>query len=107
MFNPIYPFVDLGSGGNVLSYTRNVADILKKIDDKTVVIPGHGPLTDKQGLTAYHNMLKGTTAEVKTMKNAGLNLQQAQAKGLSDQWQPWNIGFIKEATWISFIYLSL
>jgi glyoxylase-like metal-dependent hydrolase (beta-lactamase superfamily II) len=107
MFDRMYPFVDLNSGGNVLSYTRNVADILEKIDDETIVIPGHGSLANKQGLIDYHNMLKGTTAEVKTMKRNGLSLDKAQEKGLSKQWSAWNKGFIKEATWISFIFLSL
>ena len=52
-------------------------------------------------------MLTGTTAEVKKMKAQGLTVKQCQAKGLSEQWKSWDVGFIKEDTWISFIYDSL
>lgn len=107
MFYPMFPFVDLGSGGNAVNYSKNVMAILKTVDDKTVVTPGHGPLTDKQGLASYSAMLNGTIAEVTAMKDQGLSLEQAQAKGLSDQWDSWGGGFIKEPVWISFIYGSL
>lgn len=107
MFYPMFPFVDLGSGGNAVNYSKNVMAILETIDDQTVVTPGHGPLTDKKGLASFSAMLNGTIAEVKAMNDQGLSLEQAQAKGLSDQWDSWGGGFIKEPIWISFIYESL
>ena len=30
---------------------------IKLVNDKTKVVPGHGPLTDKAGLIAYRTML--------------------------------------------------
>lgn len=107
LFYPMFPFVDLGSGGNAVNYSKNVMAILQTVDEKTVIIPGHGPLTDKQGLTSYSTMLNDTIAEVKAMKDQGLSLEQAQAKGLSEQWESWGNSFIKEPVWISFIYESL
>lgn len=107
MFNTMFPFVDISSGGNAVSLTNNIEQILATIDDKTTVIPGHGPVTDKQGLTAYLVMLQGTIAEVKAMQKSGLTLEQAQGKGLSQKWQTWNTGFIKQDNWIKFIYISL
>lgn len=107
MFYPMFPFVDISSGGNVLSYAKNVEAVLQGIDGNTIVVPGHGPLTDKQGLSDFSNMLNGTIAEVQSMKDAGLDLSAAQAKGLSKQWDQWNGGFIKQAAWISFIYASI
>ncbi len=107
MFYPMFPFVDLASGGNAISYAENVGKVLEAIDSETVVIPGHGPLTDKQGLMDFHTMLVSTIAEVKSMKAEGLSMKAAQAKGLSAKWKKWNVGFIKEPVWISFIYSSL
>ncbi len=107
MFNPFFPFVDFGSGGNVISYRDNVGQVLEKIDDKTIVIPGHGPVTDKAGLTAFYQMLNGTISEVKAMKSERISLEQAKKRGLSKQWEVWNIGFVKEDKWIEFIYQSL
>jgi hypothetical protein len=31
--------------------------VIKEIDDKTVIIPGHGQLSSKQDLVAYNIML--------------------------------------------------
>lgn len=107
MFYPMFPFVDLSSGGNALSYAENVAAILAKTEKDTVIIPGHGPITDRAGLTRYSAMLAGTIAEVTAMKEQGLSLQQAQEKGLDEKWLEWNGGFIKEPIWIEFIYQSL
>ncbi len=84
-----------------------MAQILKRIDDETRVIPGHGTMTDKQGLQRYHAMLTGTIEAVTTMRENGLTLQEAQEQGLSDQWQSWGEGLISEQAWIKFIYDSL
>lgn len=107
MFYPMFPFIDMASGGNAISFAKNVGTVLDKIDDKTTVIPGHGPLTDKTGLREFHHMLVSTIAEVNTMKATGLSLKEVQGKGLSQEWKKWNVGFIKEPVWISFIYSSL
>ncbi|MEE8059852.1 MAG: MBL fold metallo-hydrolase [Pseudomonadales bacterium] len=107
MFNLMFPFIDIASGGNAVAFTENISSIINQINDTTVVIPGHGPLTDKQGLVAYQQMLEGTISEVKMMKDAGATLEQIQSKGLSQQWKIWNNGFIKEKVWVLFIYNSL
>lgn len=106
MFYPMFPFIDLNSGGNALSYANNVAAILAKSNELSTIIPGHGPITDQAGLTRYSDMLAATIEEVRIMKGEGLSLPQAQEKGLGEQWQEWDTGFIKEPTWIEFIYQS-
>lgn len=107
MFHPAFPFVDIDSGGNAVALANNVGAILQRIDDETVVIPGHGALTDKAGVANYHQMLKGTIAEVRKMKADGMSLEQIKERGLASQWQAWGVGFIKEKIWITFIYKSL
>jgi cyclase len=107
MFYPMFPFVDIATGGNAISYAENVGRILKKVDNNTVVIPGHGPLTDKKGLTRFHQMLTGTITEVSAMKSSGMTLKQIQEKGLSKKWNEWTGGFINAPTWILFIFESL
>ena len=51
------PFVDVDSGGSLDGVIAAVEDVLSRIDDKTTVIPGHGKITDKQGLMAYLALL--------------------------------------------------
>jgi len=106
-FNGIFPFVDLDSGGRVSGMIARINDIMPMIDDKTQVVPGHGPLAHKQDLLAFQKMLIGTQAEVKRLLQEGKSLADIQKQGLSRQWQAWGKGFLDEKTWISIVVKSL
>ena len=106
-FNGFFPFVDVENGGDVKGMTRNVNAILKRIDDKTLVIPGHGQLSNKTELKAYVEMLESTTAYIEQQLENGKTVKQIQEKGLPEQWQSWGNGFINEATWIAIVADSL
>ena len=45
-----FPVADLDAGGNAYLILRNVERLIDMIDDDAVIIPGHGPLTDKAEL---------------------------------------------------------
>ena len=106
-FSGFFPFVDLDHGGNVLHMAENVKAVLAIINDKTKVIPGHGPLSSKSDLQDFYEMLIGTSAEVKNMKDQGLDLDQIKSKGLSKRWESWTDGFISTEVWIDTLYNSL
>lgn len=106
-FNGFFPFVDVQNGGSVKVMADNVSKILDMIDDKTIVIPGHGPVSDKAELTAFRDMLLGTYAEVKNMRVKGMNLGQIQLQGLSEKWQDWTDGFLSEQLWIGIVSSSI
>ncbi|MCB1667597.1 MAG: MBL fold metallo-hydrolase [Pseudomonadales bacterium] len=106
-FNGFFPFVDVDNAGNVLSVANSIAQILPLLNDKTVVIPGHGPIGSKQDLVAFHDMLLGTTAEVRQMKASGASLEEMQAKGLSEKWNAWTDGFLNTDAWIKIVNASL
>jgi len=105
-FNDSFPFVDLGSGGNVKSYAANVKVILDRIDDDTVVVPGHGPLANKADLIRFHDMIVTTSAFVESQLAKGMSKEAIVEQGLGDEWASWGKGFINEAAWISFIAAS-
>ena len=52
-FSGFYPFVDISHRGNVLNMAKNVKAVLSMVDNKTKIIPGHGPLSNKQGLQDF------------------------------------------------------
>ena len=106
-FAGIFPFVDVGSGGNVLNMAKNIKQVLQRIDDKTKIIPGHGPLSNKQDLQNFYDMLISTSAEVATMQAKGLALSEIQKRGLSKRWKKWGNGFLNEKKWISILHSSL
>lgn len=103
-FNERFPFIDLESGGDVDGYIANVEDLLDRITDDTVIIPGHGPLASKEDYRGFLTMLKETKAEVDTMKQQGMTLDEAKTKGLSEQWKDWSWSFINEERWITTLY---
>lgn len=107
MFNGFFPFVDLSSGGNVFGYTKNIEEIIKILPNDAIVIPGHGQVTDVEGLKKYYEMLVETTRFVKNEAAQGEELDDIQLEGLPRKWESWGNGFIQEEKWIEFIYNSL
>ncbi|MFK5893347.1 MAG: MBL fold metallo-hydrolase, partial [Pseudomonadota bacterium] len=106
-FSGFFPFIDIEHGGNVLNMAANVKTVLAIINDKTKVIPGHGPLSTKADLKDFYDMLLGTSAEVQKMIDKGLSLEQIKLKGLSQQWEPWTDGFLSTEVWMTIVYNSL
>ena len=49
------------------------------VTDKTIVIPGHGPVGNKAGLTEYHDMLVVIRNNVAELKKHGKFLSEAIA----------------------------
>ncbi len=107
LFNGMFPFVDIDNGGDVVHYTESVGKILKRIDEETVVVPGHGPLGNKEQLKAFHEMLEATTAEVREMIAEGLSKKEAQERGLDKKWESWGNGALSEKVWIGLVFDSV
>lgn len=70
-FNGWYPFIDISNGGSVEGMILSMEDILTKIDDETVIIPGHGAISNKQKMQKDLNMLKGVSKTVMVSKKSG------------------------------------
>ena len=103
-FKDGFPFVDLGSGGSVSGYIAAVEAVLARVDDASVIVPGHGAsLADKADLQRYRDMLATTSAAVRARLAAGENVDSIIEDGLGEEWAAWGTGFIDEAKWIGFI----
>jgi cyclase len=106
-FKDRFPFVDLGSGGSVQGMTAGVEKVLAQIPANAKVIPGHGDLSDVEGLKKFHRMLVETAAIVQKQLKAGKNLDQIQTAGLPPEWKEWGSGFITTKLWLETVYNSL
>jgi cyclase len=102
-----FPFVDIDAGGNVVSLTQNVGEIIKKLPSDVKIIPGHGPLSSLDDLKQFHSMLVETTEIIRAQKATGKSLDEIKKQGLPDQWKTWGSGFIKPDVWIELVYRSL
>ncbi len=107
LFAGMFPFVDLGAGGDVEGCIKNIETVLSRLPADAKVIPGHGPLSTVEDLKKNRYMLVETTGFIRAGIEAGKNLEQLQSEGLPEQWKSWAWNFIPEKTWIEIIYKSL
>ena len=77
--NAGYPFIDAGNGGTLDGIIHFCVETLKQIDKNTVVIPGHGPVTDYQGLANYIAMLSTLRDRMWVLIQAGASLEDVIA----------------------------
>lgn len=70
-FHSRYPYIDVNSGGSIDGYIKAVKNALMLIDDKTKIIPGHGPLSNKAEYTTFLEMLKELRANVQAEIDKG------------------------------------
>lgn len=106
-FNGKFPFIDLGSGGDVAGYIQNVEKILELTPDDAKIIPGHGPLATKSDLKAFREMLVETTAIIRKGIADGKTAGQLKAVGFPAKWKEWGTGFVNADRWIDTAYNSL
>lgn len=71
-----WPFIDVGSGGNAQPLLTSLARVIAMIDEETVVIPGHGPVTNRAGLVAYHAMVDEGIRRIAALRDEGQSLEQ-------------------------------
>jgi cyclase len=106
-FSGMFPFVDINSNGNVLNLSKNIGRILEMISENIKIIPGHGPLSTRNDLLKYHKMLEDSIGFVQKNIDDGMSLKKIQSIGLPTSLKEWESGFIKQDSWIEFIYKSI
>lgn len=98
--NAGYPFIDAGNGGGIDGVIEFCTRVLEVIDKDTVVIPGHGPITDYATLEAYVAMLSDVRGKIAGLIESGASLEDIYAaKPTADYDEKFgdNRGFINRA----------
>ena len=104
-FNGFYPFIDVNHGGSLKGMIKAVDTVLSLADETTKIIPGHGPLGDREQLTRYRQMLEIAYERLSKLKAEGKTAQEAvAAKPLADLDATWGNGLFKSDRWIELIY---
>ncbi|MFQ5983178.1 MAG: MBL fold metallo-hydrolase [Woeseiaceae bacterium] len=108
LFNRMFPFIDLDSGGTVPGYIAGQEKILSMADAETKIISGHGPLASKADLQASHDMLVDALALVKKLVDAGrLEAEVLAENPLAPYHDDWNWSFITTERMTQTLYRSL
>jgi len=108
MFNKLFPFIDLDSGGSVSGFIAAQKKIIAIADDETKIIPGHGVLANKADLQAAVDMLEDAQARVRALVDAGKSQEEVIAENpLADYEDDWTWEFITAERMTATIYRSL
>lgn len=103
-----YPFIDLSSGGSIDGMIAAADQALAVVNEKTKIIPGHGPLSDMAGLRKYRTMLAAARDRVKKLVDAGKTFDEVKAaKPLADYDEELGKGFMKPEMFLQVVYTSL
>ncbi|QUS38610.1 MBL fold metallo-hydrolase [Tardiphaga alba] len=90
--NGRYPNIDVLNGGNIKGMIAAADTYLRLSNDKTKIVPGHGPLGDKAALTAYRDMLITARDRIAKLVKAGKSEDEVQAAkpfaDLDTKWAP-------------------
>ncbi len=105
-FNGMLPFIDLESGGSIHGLLAAVDEALGIADERTVIIPGHGPIASRANLQSYRDMLESLRAQVAAAMRAGRSLDEIKAMRLADRFGR-DTDFISPDAFIESVYRSL
>ena len=68
-FNGLHPYIDVGAGATTYGWQRVIDAMLEAGNADTVVIPGHGPISDPDGLRGF----RGYFDTLRTVVQAGID----------------------------------
>ncbi|MEA3028708.1 MAG: cyclase [Sphingomonadales bacterium] len=105
-WNGMLPFIDLDSGGSIDGMIAGVVTALGIADERTIVIPGHGPIGRRADLERFRDMLIHVRNRIGQGIAAGRTLAELKAEGHADAYaHPGD--FITPASFTETVYRSL
>ena len=107
-FNGGYPFVDTSSGGSIDGVIHAMTRVLDMVDEDTRIIPGHGPLSNREELRAHRDMLLTIRDRVRAAMQDGRSLQQILGMGLTAEYDAdFGGGFVNAERLLGAVHASL
>ena len=86
-----YPFVDLNDGGSFKGFINILNQIIAISNDKTKIIPGHGPVCDVNDVITFKNILQEHYETTEDGFEEGLSVKQIVAEIKKELNGPGNI----------------
>ena len=107
-FNGTYPFIDASTKGNINGMIGASGRALQMADDRTKIVPGHGPLGDRAALQKYRTMLVTIRDRVRAEKAKGSTLEMVQAaKPTAEFDAEWGKGMMGANAFVALVYNTL
>jgi cyclase len=107
-FNGMYPFIDVGTGGNINGMIAAADQGLRMAGPRAKIVPGHGALADREALMKYRDMLVMVRDRIEKLKRSGRTEKEAvAAKPTADLDPAWGNGFVKPDAFVTIVYNTL
>ena len=106
-FSGRFPFIDLNNGGSVKGYLTNIKSIANTFPNDIKIIPGHGDLTDMNGLHDFIAMIDFSIKLVELAIVQGLTLEEVIEQGIGEKYKSLTWSFIPEKRWLTTLYTDL
>ena len=106
-FNGLFPYIDLDSGGSVQGYIAGQKRIIRMANDNTIIVPGHGPLSNKKELTVALAMLEESAKIVAEARKNKMSLEKMKETKILERYKDYEWGFISQDKMIEQLYKDL
>ena len=104
-FNGMYPFIDSSTGGWIGGMIVGADKLLTIVDEKTKIIPGHGPVGTRAQFKSYRDMLVTVQERITPLVKSGKSVEEVvAAKPLADLDDKWGKGFMKPEMFVKVVY---
>jgi cyclase len=106
--NGRYPNIDFVNGGNIKGMIAAADTYLKLCNDKSRIVPGHGPIADKAALLDYQTMLVTARDRMAALVGQGKSEDEVvAAKPFADLDVKWAPTELASKNFIRVVYHSL
>lgn len=104
-WNGIYPFIDYSTGGSIDGTIRAADAVIAITTDRTIIVPGHGPIGNRSQLADFRDMLVAIRGNVAALKAKGLSLEDTiKAKPTAPFDAKWGQFVIDPAFFTQLVY---
>jgi glyoxylase-like metal-dependent hydrolase (beta-lactamase superfamily II) len=106
--NHFYPIIDLASGGSIDGMIHSIDQILTLTDERTKIVPGHGPVATRADLQDYRDMLAQVRQRIQALIASGKTIDEAVAAAPTKDFDDrWGTGYVSPDVFTEMVFSSL
>ena len=105
--NRCFPLIDINSNGSIKGQIEATNRALEIVGPDTIIIPGHGPLADRERMIVVRDMLVEARKRVVAFIGQDMKLKEIIAAKPLDGMDPeWSQGLVKADAFVTIIHQS-
>ncbi|MBO9713387.1 MBL fold metallo-hydrolase [Sphingomonas sp.] len=104
-WNGQYPFIDYATGGSIDGAIAAANANIAMSTDKTIIVPGHGPVGDRASQIAFRDMLVAIRDRIAALKSKGMTIDEVEAaRPTADFDAVWGRSIIDGSLFTALVY---